>query len=229
MLKIEIWPAFLNKSHVEIKPEGVGYRLWMTKDAVPELDDPGKIWIENIPSTADAERLLGMVQDIIAAPTPDHRILLDGVSVKMKLGEQSIQFRSPEEGTPEQAFVAQLFALVRQAISDLDCIDYLELLGEYFFEEPPMKVFPGPPYRLKLFGRVTTQYSDQFVEEIHRLKDQPAAILDMSNFSNIGRALDGELQSLIGLEQIAVYANRWARNYLVEIGFDEGKIRLGRP
>lgn len=229
MLKVEIWPAFLNKCLFEIKEVESGYRLFLTKDAVSELKDKGKIWIENIPEGKDAEKALEMAVQILTHPTPDNRILLDGVSASVTLGEMKGKFRSPAEGTPEQAFVAQLFSLARISITDPDCHDYLELLGQYFFEVCPIVAFPEKPYRLKIYGGVSTDFEDILIREAETLKSQPMGILDLSNFHSIGRKMDPIIRGMLECENIAVYANKWAGLYLEELGCESNRIHIGRP
>lgn len=229
MLKVEIWPAFLNKCLFEIKEAEAGYQLLLTKDAVAELNDLGNIWIGTIPNRGEAEKALSMAKGILQHPTLDRRILLDGVSVKVNFLGESFKFASPEPDTAEQDFVAQLFALARGCFRHPECMDYLELLAEYFFDACPVVAFPGNPYRLKLIGTIGDAYSDLLAEHLVLFKNQPAGILDLSNFRNMSRHFDEYLKSLIGSETVSIYANPWVANFLESLGFDRTAIFIGRP
>lgn len=138
MLKVEIWPSFLNRSSFELKYLEAGWELFLAKDSFEEHNDTGQIWhaAEIVPELPT--KIIALAQSVIEQPSPPNHGL-DGVSVELRLnqgdGEQRGKFWSPSLQTPECEFMAMLFDLARENISDLKCGSYLDQLGTYFFED----------------------------------------------------------------------------------------------
>jgi hypothetical protein len=227
MLKIEIWPSFINQCSFELK-EGEGLKtLLFIRDAYPHWEDLGQIDFAQNPE--GFEKVLDLANYISKNPSPDTRIILDGVHVKMRLlengKERLLTFRCPEENSPELKLIKLLFEMAHLHFKNKASYDYLELLGQYFFEEPPIKEYElEVPYRLKIFGGLTSAERPLLLEMLKKLRSKAPAILDMSNFISTGTILNDCFLSVATMDNVLVYCNKNAKNYLEGIGFDMNKV-----
>jgi hypothetical protein len=233
MLKVDIWPAFLNQCLFELKEDQGNWTFILAKDGRKEMHDPGAIWHRELEASGAAESIIGLAKGIIETPTPDERIILDGVSVRFSLHENGSErehtFRCPFQGSPELQMIRELVDLAIAEIDDPDLHDYLELLEGYFFEDVSIRKFPGDPFRLKLTGSLTSDDMKELKQCFKDLKTAPNPMLDMSNFERLGRILDPLFRDLSKTPGLLVYANAHARSYLIAMGFDPARIHLGRP
>ena len=234
MLKVAIWPSFTNKSLLEIKRDAGKWTLLVTKQSYGEGDfnDPGGIWIKNDLDTQLSEKLISKSKEIIIDPQSDLRVILDGVSVVLTLKQDNeeikSEFRSPVPESKEQQFVYDLIELVKTNINDIECLDYIELLEQYFFEVSPIKEFNETQYRLKLVGGLSINDKSELELKFKTLRSRQNPVIDMTNFFSIGRALDECFLDIQKLKGLTVLANKYAHLYLTEIGFDSRKIKLKR-
>ena len=145
MLKVIIWPSFINKSLFEIKKEGEQWILLVTKESHEYNQDPGKIWINTQLDSVKAMDIISKVDKIIENPESDLRVISDGVSVELRLKIDDIEtrgkFRTPTPGSKEQKFISELMELTKTAINDIEFHDYMESLKTYFFDLPSVKNF----------------------------------------------------------------------------------------
>lgn len=229
MLKVAIWPSFLNKSLFEIKEDDGAWTLLLTKESHEHLQDRGSIWSQRI-AAAKATQLVTLAQAVFESPYPDNRLILDGVSATLRLrsevGEIKHTFREPLPGSNESAFMAQLLALAESSIPEKECQDYLELLAPYFFDRSPIKEFAEDGYRLKIIGHLTSSDLEALQVKLQGLKEYEAPVLDMSNFMGTGRGLDPCFLAIRELRGLRIWVNAQAQNYLLEIGFDHPHITL---
>jgi hypothetical protein len=233
MLKVAIWPSFINKSLFELKYDSGAWNLLVTKESfgVGDFKDPGNIWISHHLAAGVAEQLIVQSKEIIDHPKSDLRVILDGVSVKLTLkeGKEEFQnkFSSPLPHSKEQHFIFDLIELTKTSISNTECHNYLELLEQYFFDVSPIKELNHTNYRLKLIGGLSINDKDDLKAKFSLLSTKKNPTVDMTNFLTTGRALDECFLDIQKIEGLTVLVNNQARFYLSEIGFDSTKILPG--
>lgn len=231
MLKISIWPSFINKSLFELKNDTGIWTLLITKEAFGEgeFKDSGNIWTNNELDAVLAEQLISNCKEIIINPESDLRVISDGIQVNLRLIEDNVElsgeFRTPIPGSKEQLFVFDLIELTKSSIEDIECLDYLELIEQYFFEVSPIKEFDDANYRLKIVGGLSISDKSELQSKFRTLVKKKNPIIDMSNFFSSARALDECFLAIEDTNGLTVIANKHARSYLWEIGFDSKKIK----
>lgn len=228
MLKVIIWPSFINRCTFEIKESDKGWTFILAKDAYEHYEDKGNIWFSGNPDEEKTAEIIHLATSIINNPTPEpKRLLLDGVQVEILLREneqeQKYQYVSPPLGTPELEIVEKLIKLAENEFTSSEAINYLELLEPYFYPVKFVKEFHENPFRLKVYGQLTVWEKDILNEKFAELKKKNKAILDMSNFLWLGRLLDECFLSLKDMEGLTIWVNRNAAMYLEELGFDKSK------
>lgn len=230
MLRFEIHPAFLNKSTIEFKWDETRAQLVIFKDANEFLQDSGTIWRFDQLSMDSIQPILEASEAVYSDKEPDRRLILDGVFVQLTHRTEGIErtkkMRSPDEETPEWQLMRELFNFLNDLNLTIDCVNYLELLGEYFFEDAPFREFFEDTYRLKLFGSWNTFYDETLKEKVGFLLQQPTGILDMSNFHSIGRVMDPVFEEIKDFQNIRILVNKSSHNYLTELGFPEDRLEF---
>lgn len=66
---------------------------------------------------------------------------------------------------------------------------YLEQLHSYLGLGLPLKDQPGPPRRLRIFGRLTTLDEDDLMRKLGEIAPDEPVIMDMSNLEGMGSLL----------------------------------------
>ena len=123
VLKAEIWPAFINRCLFELKQDGGQWTMIFVKDAQEELGDQGGIWHRGLAHSPRLEGFFDLAEEIVRAPTEDKRLILDGVSVSLRLGgKQKVKFRCP---------------LHKSGIKAIMCFFIGELFNYKIFKVPP--------------------------------------------------------------------------------------------
>lgn len=230
MIKLEIWPSFINTASFELKQREQLWELFVIKDANEFINDKGNIWRASNLDPSLVEKILHFANLIIDDHSKDRRIGLDGVSCRLMLkrnGEDlEAKFWSPEQGTNHLKIVSLFFELIEQSFSEHLCINYMELLGQYFFDIKPIKEFQESPFRLKVYGGLSSSDEQVLSEKINILKSKTAGILDMSNFLTTGTILNSYFLELRNSKHIKIIVNKNAYNYLTEIGFNKSRLEL---
>ncbi len=230
MLKIAIWPSHINASLFEIKEDKGDWTLLFTKEAYSHFKDSGNIWIKKQLDSVAAKKIVSKAREIVIDPQSDSRVILDGVSVNLRLKidnkESSAEFRSPISGSKEQDFMCDLIGLVKRNIETLESQNYIELLEQYFFDVSPIKEINKNPYRIKLIGGLTISDKEELTSKFETLLSKKNPILDMTNLISIGRVLNECFIAIEKVEGLTVLANESAFSYLKEIDFDSSKVSI---
>jgi|GEM_PF-4623032 len=231
MIKIDVWPSFLNRSCFELKQAEGAWELFVAKDAVEGLDDPGMIWHQAGVESSLAEKLVALTEDLVTTPPNQRHLGLDGVSIYIHLlrngKEESVRVWSPEPESRPGKLMQHLFGLVEKSISKPACHNYMELLGTYFSNATPVKVVKENPYVLRVYGHLTTRDLDHLSGHLAKLKRAPQGILDMTNFMGCGYGLNSCFQTMMDAPHISIETNPRAWSYFRELGFS--KEVLGTP
>lgn len=230
MLRFEIHPSFLNKSTIEFKWDDRFAELIVFKDANEFLQDSGAVWRFDQLKIEAIQPIIQAFEKVYEESEPDRRLILDGVSVQLTHRNDGIErtkkIRSPDEETLEWQLMRELFKFINDLNLTTECVNYFELLGEYFFEDAPFKEFFEDTYRLKLFGSWNTFYDEALKEKVGFLLQQPTGILDMSNFHSIGRVMDPVFEEIKDFQNIRILVNKSSHNYLEELGFPESRLEF---
>jgi hypothetical protein len=231
MLKIEIWPSFHNRSSIELKHDGEKWSFIFIKESYEHSNDPGKVWFTNSPDEVAAKNLIELANLIIDAPTEFKYVVInDGAQVRLKIkreGKEFVnEFNCPEKDTREFKFTQDLLRLLEKTFPDSECLDYLELIGEYFYVETiQIKEFDEQPFRLRIYGSPHISKSYLVAEKLELLRAKENPILDMSNFHSVARELDKNFLSLQNIEGLQILTNKHSEHYLKLIGFDMSKTQ----
>ncbi len=230
MIKLEIWPAFLNRSTFELKTNGTDWELFVIKDSNEFLHDRGAVWRAGNVNSLIAEKIIERANRVIDVDAKDERIGLDGVTTKLRLlrnnAELEKKFWCPEKGTNEYELMVLFFDLIGQEVDEEDCLDYIELLEQYYFDTTPIKEYEEDPFRLKVYGGLTSSDLDVLAGKVALLKERPEGILDMTNFFSTGSALNGCFLELKDADHIQILVNDRSFHYLTQMGFDESRLTL---
>ncbi|MFK7746859.1 MAG: hypothetical protein AB8B65_00575 [Kordia sp.] len=230
MLKVTIWPAHINKSLFELKEDTGEWTLLVTKESCSHFKDAGNVWTQKQIDPITSKQIVSKAKKVVIDPTSDERIILGGVSVRIKLKidakETSTEFRSPISKSKEQCFMRDLIGLVKRNMDDLELQNYIELLEQHFFNSSPIKVIDKKPYQIKLIGGLTISDKEELMSKFETLQSKKNPILDMTNFYTTGRILNVCFKAIENVEGLTVLANKNAFSYLKEIGFDLTKIKV---
>jgi len=219
MIKLEIKPSFINSCLFELKNKDSNWELIFIKDANKFLNDKGGIWKLKKVDFSIAEKIILLSSQIINKK--EEKILgLDGVSSKLMFKNESIKFWCPKKNSKELELVS-LFLKLMENFKDANCINYMELLSQYFFDIIPIKEFNEEVFRLKVFGGLTNRDFDILLKKIKNLKTKKFAILDMSNFLSTGSILNKCFIELKDNKNIKILVNKASFNYLTSIGFNK--------
>ncbi|MCG8576839.1 MAG: hypothetical protein MI810_18305 [Flavobacteriales bacterium] len=228
MLKLEIWPSFINKSTFELKKSPEGWELIFCKEAYDFMKDPGGFWKANTVDTSIADKVFELACDIVDREIPRTSFGLDGVTSRILLSREGKEteknFWSPDEGSREYRFMELVFQLIDEGIKDPICVNYMELLDQYFFDSFPAKEFDEDPYRLKIIGGITSNEMEVLDKKMIELKSKPKGILDMSNFLTTGWALNDTFLQVQDSQHIEIWVNQASFNYLTQIGYSPVRL-----
>ena len=223
MIKLEIWPSFINKSLFELKNRDSKWELIVFKDSFEFLNDKGYIWKASNIDSLIVEEIIKLSKEIIDNP-PENVLGIDGVSSKLLFEDKVIKFWSPKKNTKELELVSLFFELIDKNISEANCIDYMDLLSQYFFDIIPIKEFDEEIYRLKVFGGLTIRDLEILSKKIENLKTKDLGILDMTNFLTTGSILNQCFWEIKDKKNIKILVNKNAYNYLKAIGFEDSQM-----
>jgi len=223
MIKLEIKPAFINSCLFELKKRNSNWELIVFKDANKFLNDKGNIWKINKIDFLTVEKIISLSQEIIDKK-PEKILGLDGVSSRLLFKDKAAKFWSPKKTSKELKLVNLFFEIIEKNILENECINYMELLSQYFFDIIPIKEFDEEIFRLKVFGGLTSNNLYTLSKKIENLKTKDFAILDMTNFLTTGSILNQCFLEIKDNEKIKILVNKSALNYLKSIGFKESQM-----
>jgi len=174
-------------------------------------DDHGPVSVlavMGVPPLAEEDRadLARFTEEIAALRVhqepPSESVGLDGMTVHGwyrhaagQLHDFRFWFRQPER--PRSQFVRQVYALAVELLQDERSVRVLESLHGYLHLGLPVKQVPGPPYVVRIFGRLTASDGPALEASLAQVPPEVPLLLDLSNFDGMGTALHPVFQDFL--------------------------------
>ena len=231
MIQLEVFPSFHPKCSFQVwEQEGVSWFGFLQ----PPQFDFAEIRLESEIDPQSLEKLLLLAKQVIDTPTPDDRLILDGVSLTCGLLEdgndlRQRDFRCPQNGTPEFALTDAFFQLSQELIHDARFICSIETLEGYFYNKLPVKIFDENPRRIRFYGAMTSDNLDRLTDLILRNSNRDALIVDITNCEGMAIMLYGCFTPLLQIKDLKFLANGTAQYQLLAMGFAPEQIELSGP
>lgn len=196
-------------------------------------------WSEEAPPAIqrDAARLQAAQGEALAATyercgplldEPDPRRGLDGVSLVIEITvaggpTRTIGAWSPESGEARHTYVTALYGLAVAALADELAQATLERLHGYLDLGLPLREDPGPPRRVRIFGRLSSSHEKALAQRFDAIAADVPLLVDMRNFEGMGTLLYPLFRRVDRRERIAWLCSRAAERQLAEAGIAEGR------
>lgn len=159
---------------------------------------------------------------------PDPRLGLDGVSLVIEIAAaggptRTIGAWSPDAGEARHTYVAALYELAAAALVDELAQATLERLHAYLHVGLPLREDPGPPRRVRIFGRLTSRDEAALTQRLAAIPADVPLLVDMRNFEGMGTLLYPLFRRLDRRARIAWLCSRTAERQLAEAGIAEAR------
>jgi hypothetical protein len=167
-------------------------------------------------------------------PTPDNRVLTDGIAVRGSLESASsaartFSFRSPDPGgySRESGLADAVFSLFESVNVSCELNEYLEQLAGYFRFGLGARVLRGPPLTIRLYGALSVSDEASLRRLLAGLPPDNSIRFDLTNFDGMGTLVYEDFRPLLErIPPVRWIAGSNLASMLAEIGARARDVEL---
>jgi len=230
MAKLEVFPSFLKPCTFQLERKTSSSKFTFKTDHINKTAGAKNNWEIDFNPSEGTEKIEQLAKTVVYEAKRDDRLILDGVSLKCTYIENGItkqyEFRCPESKTNEFLLVQEFFLLAENNIRDAAFVNYIELLAQYFFNRPKIRIFDETPLRIRLFASLTVNDKEALTNAINKILDKDEVVIDMSNFGNMGTVLYECFTPLSAIPKLKFIANKNATRHIEEMGFEKKLVTV---